>query len=874
MMHSKMEPNFLPNPNPNAPYVFTPNKENFCPALLDYGKEKERTIPRSADIKYSPWVTDFDNRIGLTQGTNRSKMRRDQQTGKWTRGDEVEFVRHRDSQYDTSINTTPIDRAHIRPNEEVKAWNVSDLLDSWAPDYHDGVFENKTQDDMLSCGPNTQYRRPGEQKHCENASRFSCILPCKNLHADSSNETIRNNFKSLERFKNCITEREKEQKRLTQMCRRAKTETARCDKRRVDWKNCERNNGKQTGCKLRQQRCISTFEKNMRDDEKYPDPDQVWSRCRDSTGRLNERVWPSCCDPPGSDTHNEPLNVARTGLKECKKIIKTWRDKVKKSEADDTGLEAKEDFTKMRLIPYKSQALDYEYGLKYIRKCGTRSLLSNRTYNLGQLKQLQQKINLYDDIYIPDICVIRQISDDEKHIKFVRRTDLTEAMLRAQISRSLWNSDKYMAHMYDELNPNGCGNGLERIQTPTICVDGIWLSIVSRKKWTFLYEDDIQRLIEKWSEKWIKTTFVTDNSNVKTYDTNQEKCEPFGRVCSRQNPIFNEILILIKEFKTYSDQDFSDEKNADVKKFVRHLKKLPPVYLKSMDEKLDEQKYNVSVKDLIKEDYWSSWDTAVVDIFKNVFTNMIQEQEAYCPPLIITKNGTFDKSYGTSRGVLNKKGVKFIMETPFVLEKVEEKEVYKVGLPPQLIKRIIRRAGARRDNSPIWEEDPSVESHLKVPYLHNRIDYPNDNDEQEINTIYRKAQNIRKSLKGVAKFSQNRIWQYKINSVDCTRNHIVEVTWDNEKQEQTNLQNEADNQQELQRLKAYEAAARESSNAPNIIPDDVRYANQLAQAADESYNRLRNANAQNNPILHEARQYVLNTRQYANSAFNRLHGIV
>ncbi len=129
-------------------------------------------------------------------------------------------------------------------------------------------------------------------------------------------------------------------------------------------------------------------------------------------------------------------------------------------------------------------------------------------------------------------------------------------------------------------------------------------------------------------------------------------------------------------------------------------------------------------------------------------------------------------------------------------------------------------------------------------------------------------------MKGVDNFSQNRIWQYKINSVDCTRNHIVEVTWDNEKQEQTNLQNEADNQQELQRLKAYSDAARESSNTPNIISDDVTYANQLAQAAEESYNRLRNANVHN---MNEARQYVLNTQQYANSAsnaFNRLyHGV-
>ena len=83
-----------------------------------------------------------------------------------------------------------------------------------------------------------------------------------------------------------------------------------------------------------------------------------------------------------------------------------------------------------------------------------------------------------------------------------------------------------------------------------------------------------------------------------------------------------------------------------------------------------------------------------------------------------------------------------------------------------------------------------------------------------------------------------------------------------------------DNQQELQRLKAYSDAARESSNTPNIISDDVTYANQLAQAAEESYNRLRNANVHN---MNEARQYVLNTQQYANSAsnaFNRLyHGV-
>lgn len=616
--HSAMHPDFLPDPNPNAPYVFTPNKENFCPALLDYGEEKD--IPAFADIEYNPWRTDFDHRIGLTQGTNRSRMRRDHQTGKWIRGDEVEVVRHRNSKYDTSINTTPIDYPHRKRSDIIKAWNVSDLLDSWTPDYHDGVFANKTQDDMLSCGPNTQGRLPGEQKHCENASQLSCILPCKNLRADSSNETIRNNFKSLERFKNCITEREKEQQRLTQMCRRAKTETARCNERNERKHNCEINNGKQTGCReMKNGDCISEFQWNMI--TAPPNDTKVWSRCRDHNGNLDEKKWPKCCAPSGSDTHNKPLNVARTKFKECKKIIKNWRDKVKKSEADDTDL--KQDFIEMRLIPYKSHALDYEYGLKYIRKCGTRSLLTNRTYNLGQWKKFQEAVNSarYDDIYIPDICVIR-------HSR--RRTDLTLAMLRAQISRSLWNSDKYMAHMYDELNPNGCGNGLERIQTPTICVDGIWLSIVSRKKWPFFYEDDIQRLIEKWSEKWIKTTFVTNNSNVKTYDTHQKKCEPFGRVCSRQNPIFNEILILIKEFKTYSDQEYKKREKI-VKKFVSHLEKLPPVYLESMEEKLVQDDQH-SIYDLIKEDWWTSWDTAVVDIFKNVFTNMIQEQEAYCPP--------------------------------------------------------------------------------------------------------------------------------------------------------------------------------------------------------------------------------------------------
>lgn len=260
--------------------------------------------------------------------------------------------------------------------------------------------------------------------------------------------------------------------------------------------------------------------------------------------------------------------------------------------------------------------------------------------------------------------------------------------------------------------------------------------------------------------------------------------------------------------------------------------------------------------------------------------------------------------------------MKFIMETPFVLEKGDEKEVYKVGLPPQLIngfafepKKIIRRAaefsspsarsrllreqadGARRDNSPIWEEDPrSVESHLKVPYLHNRIDFPKDDDEQEINNIYRKAQNIRKSLKGVANFSQNRIWQYKINSADCTRNHIVEVTWNNEKQEQKNLQNEADNQQELQRVKAYEAAARESAYTHDVHGNEIlrpelssgddgfpyaEYADQQAAAALGALNRLRSANVNNatpqySRDAQEALRYARDAQYHANAAIQNL----